>query len=83
VVGGFYGYQGPAGTRFFSEMGKLAQQSQQGELDEPFWKAANNVGGILFHYPAGQVQKTVTGVVALAEGETNDPLALVAGPPRN
>lgn len=83
IVGGFYGYQGPAGTRFFAEAGKLAKQIQQGELDEPFWKAANQTAGILFHYPAGQVQRTVAGMIALAEGETDNPLALVSGPPKD
>lgn len=76
------GYSGPAGARLFSEMQRLGQQINQGEVDEAFLKAANNVAGILFHYPAGQVARTVQGAQALIDGETTNPLAPVVGPPR-
>lgn len=73
--------QAPAGLRIIGELGRLWAQIEQGEADEAFWKAANNAAGILFHYPAGQVQRTVTGVQAMANGETKNPLAPVVGPP--
>lgn len=82
AVSGFSGYQGPAGTRFFSELAKLAKQTEQGEIDKGMLKALDNVGGMLFHYPAGQVNRTVEGFLALKEGETANPLALLFGPPR-
>ena len=78
-----YSYRGPAGLRILSEMSNLYQQAEQGEIDEAALKALNNTAGILFHYPAGQVQRTAEGVVAIAEGETENPVALLTGPPRD
>lgn len=75
------GYSGPAGARFIGETVKLGKQAQQGEIDSAALKAANNVGGILFHYPAGQISRTVQGAQAVADGEAG-PQALVVGPPR-
>jgi hypothetical protein len=75
------GYSGPAGARFFAEMQKLGQQIGQGEADMALFKAANSTGGILFHYPAGQVNRAVEGTAALLEGRTNNPLAPLVGPP--
>jgi len=74
-------YTGPASVRFFSALSNLTKQAQQGEADEAFWKALNNAAGIIFHYPAGQLQNTVLGLMALANGETSNPGAVVVGPP--
>lgn len=82
AINGFTGYQGPAGTRFFSELAKLGKQVEQGEVDKALLKAISNTGGMLFHFPAGQVNRTVEGFLALKEGETENPLALLFGPPR-
>lgn len=82
VIQGYYGYEGPAGTRFYSEMVNLIKQAGQGEVDEAALKSLNQVAGILLHYPAGQVQRTIDGYVALSEGRTNSPTALVFGPPK-
>ena len=71
----------PAGLRFFAELAKLGQQVGQGEFDMAAFKAANNTAGVLFHYPAGQVNRTVEGAAALIEGRTDNPLAVIAGPP--
>lgn len=79
--GGQFGYNGPAGLRFFSDLYKLGQQVGQGEFDMAAFKAANNTAGVLFHYPAGQVNRTVEGTAALIEGRTDNPLAVIAGPP--
>lgn len=76
------GYSGPAGVRFFSEVQKLAKQVEQGEADAAFFKALNSSAGILFHYPAGQLNRTAEGVNAYLNGETENPAALVVGPPR-
>ena len=43
---GSQGYQGPAGTRFFSELGRLGKQASQGETDEALWRATNATAGI-------------------------------------
>jgi len=71
----------PAGLRFMQEVSKLYAQAEQGEVDKAFLKSANNTAGILFHYPAGQVQRTATGIQAMANGETKNPLAPIVGPP--
>lgn len=73
------GYSGPAGLRFFSEVNKLGAQVGQGELDWALLKALNNTAGILFHYPAGQVNRMVEGTVELIDGKTSNPLAPLVG----
>lgn len=73
------GYSGPAGLRFFSEVNKLGAQVGQGELDWALLKALNNTAGILFHYPAGQVNRLVEGTVELIDGKTDNPLAPLVG----
>jgi hypothetical protein len=80
AIQGFHGYQGPAGARFFSELGGLAKQVQQGEADEAFWRSLNKTGGILFHYPATQLEKTLRGFVAVQDGRTRNPAAIITGP---
>ena len=45
-------------------------------------KSLNSTAGILLHYPALQVERTVSGTVALVEGRTENPLALIGGAPR-
>lgn len=77
-----YRYSSPAGLRFLTEISKLKTQIEQGEADEALWKALNNTAGIIIHYPAGQVQRTVLGYQALANGDTQNPLVLLTGPTR-
>lgn len=77
------GYSGPASVRFFADLYKLGQQAHQGEADEAFWKALDNTGGVLFHYPAGQINRTASGLNALLEGRTENPMALVMGAPKH
>ena len=81
AVQGFRGYEGPAGTRFFSELAGLYKQAGQGEADEAFWRALNDTAGILLHYPSAQIDKSVRGFVAYQEDEAR-PTALILGPPR-
>lgn len=80
AMGQYTDYGGPAGVRFFKELARLGKQIEQGEADEAFFKALNNTAGVLFHYPAGQVQRTVLGAEAFSEGEAGLG-ALIAGPP--
>lgn len=72
-------YSGPAGIRFFSEVGNLTKQISQGEVDEAALRAANNVSGFLFHYPAGQINATADGILSMYDGRTGNPGALIVG----
>lgn len=81
-AGGVRGYAGPAGARPVQLMTQLLGQAKQLEPDEAFWKALNAGAGAVFRYPASQVQRTVEGWLALQEGETSNPAALLFGPPR-
>jgi len=76
---GGFGYQGPAGVRVVADTTKFAQQAQQGEFDDAFRKASINLLGSLFGLPAAQVNRSITGAKALAEGETDNPAAALFG----
>lgn len=82
AVQGFRGYEGPAGTRFFAEAGRFAKQVEQGEVDEALVRSMNQTAGVLFHYPAGQVDRTLRGMMAIQDGQTANPAAVLVGPPR-
>lgn len=77
---GYAGYEGPAGARGFATITRLATQVRQMEADEAFWRATNATAGVLFHYPAAQVERTFRGIKALIEGDTDNPLAVFVGP---
>jgi len=81
TVQGYFGYEGPAGARAFATAARLLKQVEQGEADAAFWRALNDLAGILFHYPSGQTRRTIEGVAALAEGTTSNPGAVVVGAP--
>jgi DNA-directed RNA polymerase subunit K/omega len=74
-------YSGPASLRFYATVSKLVKQVGEGKYTKATWEALNNVAGVLFHYPSGQVQRTAEGVSALVNGDTNNPGALISGPP--
>jgi diguanylate cyclase (GGDEF)-like protein len=75
------GYGGPAGMRAMKLTYDLATQIHQGEADAAAGKAALGMTGFLLKFPSTQIQKTVDGWVALEEGRTSNPVALVVGPP--
>jgi hypothetical protein len=81
VLQGYTTYEGPAGARGIATVSKLVKQASQLEADEAFWRALNQTGGVLFHYPAGQVDRTVRGIAALMDGRTGNPAAVIFGPP--
>jgi hypothetical protein len=84
--GNAYGYSGPAGLRFFADVYKAGQQAEQGEADFALFKSLNNVAGALLHYPAGQINTTTEGLLAINDGTVEGVdaiLALIAGPPRD
>jgi len=74
------GYEGPAGARAFAAINRFGGQALQGEADTAALKAANNLAGVLLHYPAGQIDATVRGVAALEEGDAGLAAPFV-GPP--
>lgn len=81
-----YGYQGPAGLRFFSDLYKAGIQINQGEADMALFKAVNSTAGAILHYPAGQINSTVDGIRAIERGEVEGIQilpALISGPPRD
>lgn len=72
-------YQGPAGLRAIADTGKFAYQLSQGEFDTAFRKSAVNLLGDSFGLPAAQINRTWSGVEALAEGKTSNPTAIAFG----
>ena len=72
-------YSGPAGTRMLSDTLKLAKQVGQGEMDDGLRKATINVAGELLRLPSAQINRSITGAKALADGKTKNPAALVFG----
>lgn len=74
-----FGYQGPAGVRLVGDVGKFGMQAMQGEFDDAFRKAGINLVGDLFGLPAAQINRTITGTQALAEGKTSNPAAVAFG----
>jgi hypothetical protein len=73
------GYAGPAGVRMVGDTMKLGQQAMQGQFDDSFRKAAINVAGDLLGLPSAQINRTITGTKALAEGKTHNPAAVAFG----
>ncbi len=69
-------YTGPAGLRFAAIASEAAKKIEAGHIP---WKEINQEAGIFFHYPALQVQRTIDGIIALDEGRTKNPLAVLFG----
>jgi len=78
-----FGYSGPAGARFIAEFSRFAKEVSQGELDEGLRKSAISAGGMLLHFPAGQLNRIIDGITALQEGKTSSPAAIIFGPPKD
>jgi hypothetical protein len=77
-----FGYHGPAGLRFFSELSKLSVQASQGELDDAFRRAAVNTAGIAMHLPGTQINRTLDGFVEWHDGKA-PAAAILLGKPKN
>jgi len=73
------GYEGPAGLRGIGETMKFFTQASQGEFDRAFRKSAVNMLGLATGLPSAQINRTLDGIEALAEGETENPLAPLTG----
>ena len=77
--GGARDYSGPAGLRIVADAYKFMKQAGQGEFDDAFRKASINLLGDFTGLPSAQINRTITGANALAEGETSNPAAVVLG----
>lgn len=80
-----FDYKGPSGLRPLADIYQLQVQAAQGEADKAFWKSLNKVAGAVLHYPAGQVNNTIEGIMAIENGEVEGfemVGAVLAGPPR-
>ncbi len=73
-------YGGPVGLRAASDTLRLAQQVGQGEADLPLLKAAISVAGDIFRLPSVQINRTITGIDAVMEGDTDGPVETAAAP---
>ena len=78
-----FGYSGPAGARFIAEFIRFSKEVSQGELDEGLRKSAISAGGMLLHFPSGQLNRIIDGITALQEGKTSSPAAIIFGPPKD
>jgi hypothetical protein len=72
-------YQGPAGLRIIQDSLHLAKQAQQGDYDAAFRKSLVNFTADLTGLPGAQLNRTWTGLEALSDGETSNPLAIAFG----
>ena len=79
VEGPRMGYGGPAGLRAIGETYQFATQASQGEFDTAFRKSAVNMIGAFTGLPSAQVNRTLDGLEALYEGETENVLAPLTG----
>lgn len=75
-----YAYSGPPVGRIVTDLGKTAQQVQQGEIDEPAVMAVVRLLGSAFGIPTVQAIRSYKGWVAWAHGDA--PVsAVLMGPP--
>lgn len=72
-------YAGPSGVRFIGDVYNFGKQAKQGEFDDAFRKALVNLTGDTLGLPSAQINRTITGGKALAEGKTENPAALLFG----
>lgn len=72
-------YAGPAGLRPIADTFKFVQQANQGEFDTAFRKASINLLGDFTGLPSAQINRTINGIEALEEGQTDNPAAVLFG----
>lgn len=82
AVQGFTDYDGPAGLRSIGSMSTFVKAAYQGKLTEETVRAGSEAVGAIFHLPTAQVRRSVEGAIALIEGRTQNPAALLVGAPR-
>lgn len=62
-------------------MGLAVIRWRRGSGGRALVRSEINVGGIALHLPSTQANRTIDGIAALAEGKTENPLAVVGGAP--
>lgn len=72
-------YGGPSGLRWVGDLGKAATQIGQGDADQALLKSLVSVLGDFLRLPSAQINRTITGVEALSEGETENPGTVMFG----
>ena len=63
-----------------ADVAKVTEQIGQGEIDQALLTSANNLGGTLFKYPSGQINKTARALALEAEGEDVSWIEYFMGP---
>lgn len=81
LVGGFP-YSGPPVGRIVTDVGKAAQQVQQGEIDEPAVMAVVRLLGTALGIPTVQAIRSYKGWVAWTEGNAPATAVLMGPPPK-
>ena len=76
----YRGYEGPAGLRVLSDLGKFAAQAHQGEFDDAWRKAMINLLGSTVGWPAAALNRFITGVNAIMEGDVTEPTEVIRAP---
>lgn len=79
---GFTNYEGPAGLRSVASLSKVISPLAKGKSPNKaaLHAAADAIGAVL-QLPVGQAWRTTEGFIALLEGKTHNPGALIVGPP--
>ena len=77
-----YDYSGPVGLRAIADAYKLRDEIKQGEWDSGLRRAVIGIGGSVFGLPAAQINRTLDGLQALDDGDTDNPLAVLLGKPQ-
>ena len=72
-------YSGPAGLRPITDVYKLAEQVNQGDMDAGLRRSVIRLSGDLLRLPAAQINRSIDGAQALADGKTQNPGAIVTG----
>ena len=75
-------YSGPAALTLVSDVTRLGQQINQGEADAALFRALISTAGVVFHLPSAQINRSLAGGYAFAQGEAALP-AVLFGPPRD
>jgi hypothetical protein len=79
IDGEMRGYEGPAGLRGIVTSQRFVQQAMQGEFDRAFRRSSIDLLGVGLGLPSAQINRTIDGLEALSEGETENPLSALMG----
>ena len=65
------------------DFARVWKQMSQGELDAELFQAANNAAGVIFHYPAAQINKTMRAFIDRSNHEDVKAIEFLLGPEFN